>query len=99
MLFINCQKVIATHCCIFYLLVPFPCFYIVFVCELNVSTNAISRFHIYKENKDTHEALGVIGNMLGIQVCMGLCWIHSAGFLIECESEGFFGDGSFNSCM
>ncbi|KOM52951.1 hypothetical protein LR48_Vigan09g161000 [Vigna angularis] len=25
------------------------------------------RFHIYKENKDTHEALGVIGNMLGIQ--------------------------------
>ncbi|XP_027933602.1 multisubstrate pseudouridine synthase 7 [Vigna unguiculata] len=25
------------------------------------------RFHIYKENKDTHEALGVIGSMLGIQ--------------------------------
>ncbi|KAG4928903.1 hypothetical protein JHK84_054451 [Glycine max] len=26
------------------------------------------RFHLYKENKDTHEALGVIGNMLSIQV-------------------------------
>ncbi|TKY61401.1 Multisubstrate pseudouridine synthase 7 [Spatholobus suberectus] len=25
------------------------------------------RFHLYKENKDTQEALGVIGNMLGIQ--------------------------------
>ncbi|KAG4396667.1 hypothetical protein AAZX31_19G228800 [Glycine max] len=25
------------------------------------------RFHLYKENKDTHEALGVIGNMLSIQ--------------------------------
>ncbi|KAG0448010.1 hypothetical protein HPP92_028042, partial [Vanilla planifolia] len=27
------------------------------------------RFHLYKENKDTHEALGVIGKMLGIQQC------------------------------
>lgn len=26
------------------------------------------RFHLYKENKDTQEALGVIGKMLGIQV-------------------------------
>ncbi|KAK7397292.1 hypothetical protein VNO78_18460 [Psophocarpus tetragonolobus] len=25
------------------------------------------RFHLYKENKDTHEALGVIGHMLGIK--------------------------------
>ncbi|KHN31449.1 Multisubstrate pseudouridine synthase 7 [Glycine soja] len=25
------------------------------------------RFHLYKENKDTHEALGVIGNMLSVQ--------------------------------
>ncbi|KAG2384162.1 uncharacterized protein HKW66_Vig0150750 [Vigna angularis] len=45
----------------------FSCFYIVFVCQLNVSTSEISRFHIYKENQDTHEALGDIGNMLGIQ--------------------------------
>lgn len=74
---------IAAYCCISYLHLPFPCFYIVFVCQLNVSTNAISRFHIYKENKDTHEALGVIGNMLGIQVRMVLRWIHSAGFLID----------------
>lgn len=26
------------------------------------------RFHLYKENKDSQEALGVIGKMLGIQV-------------------------------
>ncbi|KAG1347731.1 putative tRNA pseudouridine13 synthase [Cocos nucifera] len=26
------------------------------------------RFHLYKENKDTQEALGVIGKMLGVQV-------------------------------
>lgn len=26
------------------------------------------RFHLFKENKDTHEALGLIGKMLGIQV-------------------------------
>ncbi|XP_020582428.1 multisubstrate pseudouridine synthase 7 isoform X2 [Phalaenopsis equestris] len=25
------------------------------------------RFHLYKENKETHEALGIIGKMLGIQ--------------------------------
>ncbi|KAG8649731.1 multisubstrate pseudouridine synthase 7 isoform X3 [Manihot esculenta] len=25
------------------------------------------RFHLYKENKDTHEAIGLIGKMLGIQ--------------------------------
>ena len=29
----------------------------------------ILRFHLYKENKDTQEALGAIGKMLGIQVC------------------------------
>nr|CAD1828049.1 unnamed protein product [Ananas comosus var. bracteatus] len=28
------------------------------------------RFHLYKENKDTQEALGVIGKMLGIQLCL-----------------------------
>jgi hypothetical protein len=28
----------------------------------------ITRFHLYKENKDTQEALGVIGKMLGVQV-------------------------------
>ncbi|THF95877.1 hypothetical protein TEA_024385 [Camellia sinensis var. sinensis] len=26
------------------------------------------RFHLYEENKDTHEALGLIGKMLGIQI-------------------------------
>lgn len=26
------------------------------------------RFHLYKENKNIQEALGVLGNMLGIQV-------------------------------
>lgn len=26
------------------------------------------RFHLYKENKDTQEALGIIAKMLGIQV-------------------------------
>lgn len=83
MLFTDFQKVIAAHCCIFCLHVPFSCFYVVFVCQLNVSTDTISRFHIYKENKDTHEALGVIGSMLGIQVCMVLRWIHSVGFLID----------------
>ena len=31
------------------------------------------RFHLYKENKDTQEALGVIGKMLGIQVCHFFC--------------------------
>lgn len=28
----------------------------------------LCRFNLYKENKDTQEALGVIGKMLGIQV-------------------------------
>lgn len=28
----------------------------------------IFRFHLFKENKDTQEALGLIGKMLGIQV-------------------------------
>ena len=32
------------------------------------NTINISRFHLYKENKDTQEALGVIGKMLGVQV-------------------------------
>ncbi|PWA86499.1 pseudouridine synthase family protein [Artemisia annua] len=27
----------------------------------------ISRFHLCKENKDTQEALGLIGKMLGVQ--------------------------------
>lgn len=37
------------------------------------------RFHLYKENKDTQEALGIIGKMLGIQVCclfFALCLCH-----------------------
>ena len=29
------------------------------------------RFRLYKENKDTQEALGVIGKMLGLQVYHG----------------------------
>lgn len=28
----------------------------------------VYRFHLYKENKDTQEALGLIGKMLGVQV-------------------------------
>jgi len=32
------------------------------------NTINISRFHLYKENKDTQEALGVLGKMLGVQV-------------------------------
>lgn len=35
------------------------------------------RFNLYKENKDTQEALGVVGTMLGIQVCVVHCWIYS----------------------
>lgn len=31
------------------------------------------RFHLYKENKDTQEAIGLIGKMLGIQVRQFLC--------------------------
>lgn len=30
--------------------------------------NEIFRFHLYKENKDSQEALGLIGKMLGIKV-------------------------------
>lgn len=41
---------------------------------LNVCVNMITRFHLYKENKDTQEALGVIGKMLGIQVS-GACTV------------------------
>ncbi|PIN26595.1 tRNA pseudouridine(13) synthase [Handroanthus impetiginosus] len=33
----------------------------------------ILRFHLYKENKDTQEALGILGKMLGIQV-FWVCW-------------------------
>lgn len=36
-------------------------------------TQILSRFHLYKENKDTHEAIGLIGKMLGIQVRQFLC--------------------------
>lgn len=38
----------------------------------------ISRFHLYKENKDTQEALGVIGKMLGVQVWPSLNFVSTA---------------------
>lgn len=33
-----------------------------------VTISNVTRFHLYKENKDTHEALGVIGKLAGVQV-------------------------------
>lgn len=35
----------------------------------------VFRFHLYKENKDTQEVLGLIGKMLGVQVSfVSLCF-------------------------
>ena len=34
----------------------------------HLGCNSCYRFHLYKENKDTQEALRVIGKMLGLQV-------------------------------
>lgn len=46
-------------------------------------TQILSRFHLYKENKDTHEAIGLIGKMLGIQVRQALCSSLHAGAMIK----------------
>ncbi|PWZ15949.1 Pseudouridylate synthase 7 [Zea mays] len=36
-------------------------------CIRLVTISNVTRFHLYKENKDTHEALGVIGKLAGVQ--------------------------------
>ena len=45
----------------------------------------IARFHLYKENRDTQEALGVIGKMLGVQVgaMLWLIKVHLHVFCFE----------------
>lgn len=44
----------------------------VLICVICISNSLdlynFYRFHLYKENKDTQEALGLIGKMLGVQV-------------------------------
>lgn len=44
--------------------------------QISILLYVIVRFHLYKENKDTQEALGVIGKMLGIQVLPIVNYIH-----------------------
>ena len=40
----------------------------------HLGCNSCYRFHLYKENKDTQEALRVIGKMLGLQVPVCHCF-------------------------
>jgi hypothetical protein len=59
----------ASECCG----IPFDLQFIIRIMYLLISNSInISRFHLYKENKDTQEALGVIGKMLGVQVLVML---------------------------
>jgi hypothetical protein len=43
--------------------------------DCTLHCNLCIRFHLYKENKDTQEALRVIGKMLGLQVHVRHCFI------------------------
>ncbi|KAL5211507.1 hypothetical protein ABZP36_022354 [Zizania latifolia] len=55
------------------------------------------RFHLYKENKDTQEALGKIGNMLGLQVHVVCCFVEvfeGHTFQDASDRENVFEDGN-----
>lgn len=53
------------------------------------------RFHLYKENKDTQEALGLIAKMLGTQVTMRNYSYWFVIFMILCRYNGMV-DGSIS---